>query len=287
MASFSLKKVPGYGQTLTYTSLFYPSDKDISNDTKLNILTFNLGTHIQLNQVKGSEAPMVSKCHLKYGSDLHVCGLSQCSFNAADFIKEQDCDLIGLQECVNSSMDTFLEIINSGNRQYEILGEDSVRILYDVNKVGNGYILSDPDHHILEPSRKMLVVWFPTCSVLMVNLHAPHDFDSKNEIERAFAQVGIDNFIDTTKIKRIIVTGDFNDSYRKPLENLEFVNRSLKQHKTSDNRKLYTCCDDADYKWMGDYIFDSEYSRNGYYGIPEGYDKELMSDHHPVIYKEY
>ena len=114
------------------------------------------------------------------------------------------------------------------------------------------------------------------------------------------------------------MTGDFNDSYRSPLEEITFLGMKLKQHNTLNNKPPNTCCTDSNYQWAGDYIFDSDYHKNGYYGIPRRskndrgsssemkvpsgisdptgfslkspnqYTEEiLMSDHHPVIYAEY
>jgi hypothetical protein len=311
----TLSQLSGSNQVLTLEHL----NSLTSTALKLTILTFNLAKYVQLNEIKGSESIMVEKCQLAYprNNGLSEDGqLSQCTLNASKLIGFLRCDLMGFQECVEPSFSRMLQRIKQeSGRNYTSIGTagkarkpgsissdhpgcDSVQIIYDQDKLGNGIMLSKPGLHILEPTRLMMVVWFPHTKILAINLHAPHDFDSEKEITNTFNSVDIPSSI---MPRRIIMTGDFNDSYRSPLEEITFLGMKLKQHNTPNNKPPNTCCTDSNYQWAGDYIFDSDYHKNGYYGIPRRskndtssslksifqYPEILMSDHHPVIYAEY
>ena len=254
---------------------------------KLRILTFNIATHVQLNQVKGSESPMVSLCQIKYSSTQGLSSdgkLSQCTLNATEFIISQKCDLIGLQECVEPSFTRMLTTICQSNPSHSCIGYNSVQLIYNKDKFGEGIMLNEPGLHILEPSRLMIIIWFPLVKLLVVNLHAPHDFDSQKEITNTFNMGIYDKY--NIKPDRIIMMGDFNDSYRESLTEITLQNKLLKQHPTVTNKPIQTCCTDSNYSWIGDYIFDSDYMKDGYYGSIDDHNV-LMSDHHPVIYTEY
>lgn len=276
-----LSQLPGANQILTKHHLD-------ENPLKLRILTFNLATNVQLNEINGSEAITVEKCQSVYptqkGWSVYP-NLSQCTLNASNFIILQQCDLLGFQECVEPSFSTFLRWICQGTgRNYQMIGSGSVQFIYDQNKLGQGILLSKPNLCIIEETRLMIVVWFPQTKLLAVNLHAPHDFDLQKHITETFNSIDIPS---TVKPDRIIMTGDFNDSYRSPLKEITFLNMKLRQHHIINETSLQTCCADSNYRWIGDYIFDTEYTRDGYYGISVDADKSLMSDHHPVIYTEY
>ena len=305
-----LSQLSGSNQVLTLEHLNSPSSNSpFSNSSilKLIILTFNLAKYVQLNEIKGSESITVEKCQLTYphNKGLSEDGqLSQCTLNASDLIKSLQCDLMGFQECVEPSFSRMVQRIKQESkpysRNYQTIGYDSVQIVYDEDKLGNGIMLNKSGLHIIESTRLMIVVWFPQTKILAINLHAPHDFDSEKEITNTFNSI---NISEDVKPERIVMMGDFNDSYRQPLTEITFLDMKLKQHLTSTGKPLQTCCTDSNYQWIGDYIFDSDYFKNGYYGIPgrmgdstgtyfqrndpEHEDKILMSDHHPVIYSEY
>lgn len=264
----TLSQLSGSNQVLTLKHL----NSLTSTALKLTILTFNLAKYVQLNEIKGSESIMVEKCQLAYprNNGLSEDGqLSQCTLNAGNLIGFLQCDLMGFQECVEPSFSRMLQRIKLESKpyskNYQVIGHDSVQIVYDQDKLGTGIMLSKPGLHILEPTRSMIVVWFPHTKILAINLHAPHDFDSEKEITNTFHSVDIPSSIVP---RRIIMTGDFNDSYRSPLEEITFLGMKLKQHNTLNNKPPNTCCTDSNYQWAGDYIFDSDYHKNGYYGIP-------------------
>ena len=79
----------------------------------------------------------------------------------------------------------------------------------------------------------------------------------------------------------IEVQGDFNDVYHTtPLTTLPLLGFNLTQ--TID--VPLSCCTDSQYRYRGDYVFDSQGPPN-YYGIPADALHVLMSDHHPVLYE--
>lgn len=251
---------------------------------KLKILSFNLAYNVQSNQVKGSEAAMVSLLQYVYptynGWSDSSNQISKASLNVKEFISTELPDLMGLQEVRGEYL---VKIINQNI--YDIVGDKGTVVVYNKNKLGKGYQISHVDLHIKEPGRGMIVVYFPNVKLLFINLHAPHNVDLHDEIQKTLNQV---SFIPLLYINRIIVTGDFNDAYRAPLKELKLLNFILKQ----PNQAIKSCCSDNNYSLIGDYIFDSEYEIEGYYGVPKTAEKYrynkhiLMSDHYPIVYEQ-
>ena len=258
---------------------------------KLSIMTFNLAYNVQANTLTGSEKSLVKKCQQRYpiyggyseAFSTNKPILSQCTINAILYMVKHRSDLIGLQEVHNYYFKKIMEAFNTNSKEkYESIGGNgSVQFLYNSNILGKGILLSDPDLYIIDKGRDMIVVWFPTIKLLAINLHAPHKIDLNKEITKIFNTVIISDEIKKT-INRIIVTGDFNDTYYDPLKELTFLGKKLKQHGDA----VLSCCYDSNYQLKGDYIFDSDYNNPGFYGISADTYKILMSDHYPVIYTE-
>ncbi len=256
----------------------YQSD---SSESKLRLITFNLGGRVQTNQVKGSEAPLVKLCQKKYSATkgwaypMNPKGftLSQCTLNATIWMNKQGADLIGLQEVSSQYLPLMMEHFP---RSYQSIGYATVSFIYNQEKLGRGQMLAPTDLSITQPGRYMLAVWFPKVKLLAINLHAPHQVDLKKEIQKTFKYVKTKSIIPS----RIIVTGDFNDAYHPPLQNMTLMGKPVKQHSSPTK----SCCTDSNYQYYGDYIFDSDYSSPGFYGISSDARQKLMSDHYPVSF---
>lgn len=255
-------------------------------DNKLKIITFNIATHVQRNIIYGSEKIRVRQCqdkYPKYGgwSQKPKVGqiiLSQCTLNATEWLASQRADLIGLQESTMTYLPKIVRVMNEQTDiHYEAIGSGPVQFIYNIKTLGRGYLLSPPNLYIVQPSRQMIVVWFPQIQLLAINLHAPHNVDLEKEIINTFNRVPIG-----VNPSRIIMVGDFNDAYHQPLVQLALMGRILRQHGIAP----YSCCTDMNYTLVGDYIFDTEYQWPGFYGISPDAFSNLMSDHYPVVFYE-
>jgi hypothetical protein len=172
---------------------------------------------------------------------------------------------------------------------YQTVGSSSTYFIYNSSVFGQGQLLSHKRLYIIQEGRPMIIVWFPKVELLAVNLHAPHKINLKDGIEKTFNSVKISSSIHP---KRIIITGDFNDAYYAPLQELNLMGKVLRQHSSPPK----SCCADSSYNYSGDYIFDSDLMMKGFYGVPSdarnpilyhfpsGTKSRLMSDHDPVVF---
>jgi len=267
---------------------------------KLKIITFNLAYAVQANVISGSEKLLVQLCQQTYkGGDSNIEGLSQCTLNAGQWLARQNADLIGLQEIGDKYyIQKMLTVFPKG---YETIRQSpqTVYFIYNKNKLGSGTIISPPNLNVGGSGRPMLVVWFAQIKLLAINLHAAHKINLKQTIENSFNSITIPAGV---KPNRIIITGDFNDTYNAPLSEINIMGKLLKQHGPPPK----SCCIDTDtkYQFPGDYIFDSDYQQAGFYGVPDdaktpvlyngnkpyvnsNSKNKLMSDHEPVVFYSY
>nr|QBK91023.1 MAG: endonuclease/exonuclease/phosphatase family protein [Pithovirus LCPAC201] len=260
-----------------YLFTYHPSSPSL----KLRLITFNLGGRVQTNQIKGSEAPLVRLCQEKYSTfkgwsyprNSSGFTLSQCTLNASMWMNKQGADLIGLQEVSSQYLPLMMEYFP---RSHQVVGYATVHFIYNRDKLGQARMLNPTDLAIVQSGRYMLAVWFPKVKLLAVNLHAAHQINLKKEIEKTFRLVKTK----FTSPNRIIVTGDFNDAYHSPLQDLVLMGKVLRQHSSPTK----SCCTDSNYQYYGDYIFDSDYSSPGFYGISIDARQKLMSDHYPISF---
>lgn len=263
-----------------------------SNPVQLKIVTFNIATNVQNNIVTGSEAIAVTNCQRTHpqnngwsvspnamlNSNYNQRNLSQCTLNAVTWIASRNPDLVGIQESVPTYLGNICsQISEKSGKEYQSIGSGSVQFIYNRLHLGEGVLLSEPNLHIIEENRLMIVVWFPKIKLLAINLHAPHNVDLGESITNTFETVSI-----SIKPDRIIMTGDFNDGYRSPLTELNLIGKVLRQH----GEPSKTCCLDTNFRFQGDYIFDSDYTKDGFYGVPNSVYALPMSDHLPVVFEE-
>ena len=250
----------------------------------LRVITFNLGNNIQRNIMKGSESQQVEICQRQYpqhqGWSLPVTGtnfqiLSACTNNAVNWLAQQFPDLIGLQEVVENYLPEMVKIINLQTRQtYKSILAGTTAVIYNPVIFGEGYLLTSPDLVIRESKRSVMLVWFPFPEILVINLHAPHNIDLEVNIKTVMDSIDL-----VVQPKRILMTGDFNDTSPMPLTFISLFGFECKQPGVAP----ISCCTDRNYQHRGDYIFDSKPGVK-FYGVPTEVPKLLMSDHYPVLY---
>ena len=249
------------------------------------------------NELQGSEKTFVKKCQDKYlsFSVTPANKLSDCTQNAADFLIKSRFSIFGLQEVNKTYLNTLTSYIQkhtNSNYQFiigpEYFAPNTNLIVTGYNEAITGKGISLSSNLYLNnakgiPERPMQIIWFAKIGVIFINLHAPHNIDLHKAI-----QYNIDLVHESTQVegidsvRRVIMVGDFNDDH------ITLTNKSFSAFgkvMKKENVDLKSCCDDTDYAYEGDYIFDSEYSHS-YYGFPKDYDSDnppLMSDHHPVV----
>ena len=299
------------------------SSSDVTNDdiseifrkyrSNLKLASLNVGYNVMANTLTGSEAPQVAICQQAYqqneGWHNSKRNLASCSYNSAIFLS--DYKLFGLQEVNRSLQKPFQDaIIHAGQqkgRDYQFIssyyfGEFGIVIGYDRNEMGpgiqitpNNYVFGDPGDKDI---RGIQAVFFPVRNLLAINVHAPHYIDLVYHLNANFAYIGKllmqseAGKSANLKETRVIVTGDFNDFKGLLIEptiegKLTILGKVLMMHIKAIEDVPISCCTDTNYKYVGDYIFDSHNNneKNYYYGLPLGYDRRinLLSDHDPVV----
>jgi len=250
----------------------------------LRVITFNLGYNIQKNKIQGSEAPQVAICQIAYPQNQGWSApnnspggtiLSTCTSNAVNWLAQQFPDLIGLQEVAEKYLPEMVSTLNKKTSQnYLAILAGTAAIVYNPAILGDGYLITSPDLVILEQNRSLMVVWFPFSEILVINLHAPHRIDLRSNLTKILETIKLN-----VSPRRILMTGDFNDTSENPLTSISLFGFELKQPGPSP----ISCCTDRNYQYPGDYIFDSKIGMK-YYGTPKDAPKQLMSDHYPVMY---
>lgn len=253
------------------------------------MVTFNLGYHIILDEAEGSERGLVERCHARYGPTRSGEQLlSKCTRNALDGVAREyfpggQCfDICGFQEVPTlaeaRAIVAYLTLAvrrDSGRISYYY--DRHNLLVWNVRTLGAGAVLSPRGMAL--GTRSMQVVFFAQHNLLVANLHAPHRFKLKVHIEG-----NLQHLVHTNQINpsRVIVLGDFNDGHGT-LESLLVNGVTL----AMKNRPPRSCCYDAEYKYLGDYIFANRSILDAamHFGLPLGYQRHvpLVSDHDPVV----
>lgn len=269
-----------------YKKLFQSVKKETQG---LRIASFNLGYNVMGNRIAGSEGARVQECQDAYGtgwSDIN--GVASCTKNAANFLAQYN--IFGLQEVNVKYRKNFENYMKTLNPNLNFLvsyyfGDWAIITGYDETVTGPGIMLTHMyesfPHSAGNPDvRGIQAIWFRKINLLFINLHAPHNIDLKKEIEISYKQIDLlSKKNGVQKLNRVIIVGDFNDDGEK-LGKSGFKAFGFEMKVPS---LVKTCCTDSNYKYTGDYIFDSK-KNPGYYGLPLNYDESvLMSDHHPIV----
>jgi len=286
------------------------SNSSVNDNTlpnkNLKITSLNVGYRVMSNEVKGSEAVFVKLCKETYpkyhGWQNNREEISNCTYNTAKYLT--DYNLFGMQELNREFQREFQdEIYNLGRskgrnyRFFSNLGDFAVVVGYDKDVMGEGIRIT-PDNFVFGEGnnmRGMQAIYFPLRNLLFVNLHAPHNIDLIRGLNNAFqyiSQLFLQRFgkYDT----RVIVVGDFND-YKGVLASRNNILNILGKYLNLHGEAPRSCCADTNYKYPGDYIFDTQTLEETiqkrkaiYFGFPLDYHRKinLYSDHDPVVLLE-
>ena len=258
-----------WNATVRLTDTVYRSSSGVERDLLLSfnctIATLNLATNVQLDVLDGSEWPMVQRCR-ESGQD--------CTRNAARWLKnELNADLVALQEgpCVS--------------RFGEELGDE-----YNVFINGHVGIVVKRDlrAHILKPRyekgygiRGAIACYLPRFRTLFVSVWLDHKHDKKRAFEHVGRALAKDEV--AQNCARVLVGTDSNDYQGRLVgEPIEMPVNEACTTVQNVTPELVTCCEDSNYQYYGDYIFDScpENTKSVDAG-PAG-TEQLMSDHMAV-----
>jgi hypothetical protein len=269
----------------------YLHNSSAKQKKQLHLATFNLGYNVQADRIAGTEAQQVQLCQKRYlpGSTTET-GLSKCTENASDFLARYD--LFGLQEVNRYTQHLLENAIRRWKKRmkfhstYYFDQSWGVVVGFDETVTGPGHVIyaGHIPQNIYSPDRRgIIAVYFPKLFLVFINLHAPHNLNLEKEVQRILDE--IEKFAPSNlAVYHAIMVGDFNDdSGRLINQKFSVFGQTLSlPHK----EWVRSCCRDSQYKYPGDYIFTSNNDWK-HYGFPEDYDRdrELMSDHDPVILK--
>lgn len=274
----TLGLAPNQKSTLTMVSVTN------NKSNMLAITSFNLAFGVQLNKLyKSSESIMVEKCQQKYGVKTKA-NLPICTFNAAHnimhsfFPKDTIPDIIGIQEAEKTTISHFVNYMQSQvsntKANYVLIGKAKCCIIYNQLTMG---ISRKVKFNSIPGIRCIQGVFFPKTELCFITLWLDHNLNVKKTIEGL--RIMNKNNI---KPKRIILTMDSNDDGTLLGQTLKIAGLILKH----GGKPLKSCCEDSNYIYYGDYIFDSEQQKKeSYYGIPKSVNSktQYMSDHLPII----
>ena len=195
----------------------------------------------QSNQMKGSEKEFVRKCKQTYGDDASKCTTTMMSImNNNKFYP----DIIGVQEAVydtktNTTTSTYLSMLGEYNYYWSgkhVNAYALIAVRKDLEeKLGKGIKICDYNLRDkgINDGRPVIVVYFETCNLLVVNLHSPHKLKKinynkmmknlENNVKEGFEKAENINIKTAMENMHILMMGDFND------HDTQFINDT---HKT-------------------------------------------------------
>lgn len=241
-----------------------------------------MGFNLQVNSTDWSDGHMTRRCLQTYPSDKENIGVSTCTLNLADRIRENRIDVVGIQE-VGKAYDAFVERLGP-NYTSSYSGRSGIVWREETAGKGVQVTLVKKPSQIHSNLRSVDIVHFESNGILFLSVWLGHESSRKAAIERIAAYIP-DPIMQKTR--RVIIAMDSNDVPTKlKREHIQFNRFTLKVPDVNNN--FYTCCEDSKYTYEGDYIFDSDkMGKSSFYGIPMDLrDKgmtQLMSDHLPIL----
>lgn len=235
----------------------------------LRVVSLNLGTNVQRNLLEGSEKVMVARCNR---------ASTDCAQNAAKWICDKGASLAALQEGPYS--DRFVETLK--DRGYTLFNKGTVGVAVCVPGCAECEELysvpSAKAAKAVHPSlRGVVAVYLPDIELVFVSLWLNHDEDKVQAIE--ILDKPLRKVLGSRPCSRVILGMDSND------DRGELLGKSVrllgKKVFNAARKGSLTCCEDSDYKYPGDYIFDSAEGTVMQLG-PSG-KQQLMSDHMAVF----
>ena len=275
--------------------MFLLNEKMLVNKQEWTIMSLNLGLNIQRNRRRGSERPMVIRCQDAFGNAIECTRLTSKTFmyHQADIICLQEAYFEGVHLIVNA----LNKLCNTENHYTFVINRNAAiiyRIKLNAIPVANTYRPYNEDG-----IRDFVAIQIN--DIVFVSLWLGH-FDSKHKYKKVFRDC-TDRLSHVTP-SRIVIGMDSNDHNNtlfnmlktKPNSAVKVCNLRLD---LPSYKPLKTCCEDANYKFNGDYIIDSECSTHSKYKIATLYGKtkknkdiqivksakqQLFSDHLPIVY---
>lgn len=232
----------------------------------LSLATYNLGTNVVLNKVKGSEAAMVARCKQAYvGTNgwNNVAGLSECTKTALDAVCTESFDFLALQEVPQQSAERVLNYLRTRfftnfGKLLDFYCNQDTYLIANTSRVGKGTVITPPLLNIVEDGRPYLGVWFPQVGTFVVAVHAPHmpkgdtvltPLQELNSRVRKQFQARLGG---TEMVRACVMMGDFNEDICA--EQFLLLEKVLHCANFYDETK--TCCY-PEFKYRSDLIFSS------------------------------
>jgi hypothetical protein len=269
-----------------------------------------------------SEQEQVRMCRAKYQttrgwSRKYKNRLSQCTENAAGLVADLKIDIVGIQEADEFTMPVFVQHMQSlkdmKTTEYVLLQTGPVATIYNKTRTGPGTLFyARQNTHPSALIRAIQCIYFQKTGMVFINMWFGHNTaDDIDKLEDTLGPSISEAFIHTcgfnSPITRIVIAGDTNDDQGFFSHNSEYGisllgkkgslhvptnnsrNTSMQEddepeEKKDSAQKLRSCCTDSDFRYTGDYIFDSLSSTPAFFGVVRTSDglETYRSDHRPV-----
>ena len=245
-------------------------DEDEDGDLLLRVVTYNLGLNIQRNRVKCSDGIITKKCRKRYPSTKGVddTGMSLCTLNALRMLDVSVVDIVGFQELDNA------EAVVKRMPGYSIISNGTCGVMYRKYLDAEFIKIKTKTKKI----RSICAAYFPSLELLFLSVWLNHDNGKLQSLE----SIPLKKSLEGRKVSRIIWTMDSNDYSGNELRNVS-LRQNVVPNRTGQRLcdDLKSCCEDSDYTYVGDYIFDTHPELAVSCGMmPQ--DGLLMSDHRAV-----
>ena len=227
---------------------------------------------------------------------------------AALFMKKLGVDLLGVQEMVYGNLHTFNGFLNGGVQgkyhahcQQWTTRWNGSACLWNSNTFSRYETLNIDENEAHEQVRSASAVYFPDEKLLFISAWLGHEEGKKIEALESLGH-GLNGAVKGKNVGRIILTMDSNDERGEELGKRDITLTILEKTLGLHGDLCNSCCEDYNFQWVGDFIFDScKSSEVLTYGIPDlpsrseldpKYSAEkiqwtrstqLMSDHLPIL----
>ena len=302
--------MPGQGETGGLSALTYNIGYNIA-------LNRDAGSerHAQQKCARIQHADNRNGARIQH-ADNRTDTLSFCTYEAMVRVAASNYLFIGFQEVHSALMPRMLEVLRQHNPWYNSCtvsqdesGQYDVPILFHASlgtlRCEHGAKQDTRGFNRKNDARRMRCVILQsadsTATVAILNVHVPQTHKVSLDVKTYLTLVGrnLGTLLDATMKRchiteipaRIWVTGDFNDDHEYVYHNqgLDIIlpnNSSKKVFLAPHSADIRSCCYDANYLYLGDYIMDSAVSSGQYLEMAEWSEQNTnthYSDHHPVM----